>query len=484
MAPEQSTVEVLIGGAYRKLVTRKQDSKVNLENIRNLPSELGETNDEEDAWRALFNFGGLGSPSTESRDLPQVVQLVPMLANYGGVLGRVRNRWSPGNLLVNAIQSGSNQQSCSDEILENFARSLLVDKDDDFLAKFLENSLYKLSGDEYPEIAKAYEPVFPAYREQVSRSRSPAERLVLDLPHVIRLKAHLTRRQWTLLLEALLRIGLFAHYAWLLSLNAQTWEVCREIINGASRPTLDKIRADFWERHAKDYPILELGQDSGPAIKKSIRKYAQARLGLSLVLRVLQEVGCEANPLQHRGGVETPVVLEEFFSLVAEKRDAIKTAFEPNEHLGSFEAALGAVLDRTSGFQSATTGPTRNLLFFLRYTAGRISPRVVEQVSYDQSYLLEKADRSRRNSPWLVDFGPVLIVTLVHCCCRQERTRSVSVNRFERYLADWGIRASQRELTTGKFAKLVEQLGIMVDSPDAGGGRLLMDPLMQSSKDE
>ena len=131
----------------------------------------------------------------------------------------------------------------------------------------------------------------------------------------------------------------------------------------------------------------------------------------------------------------------------------------------------------TSEFQAAKTGPTRNILFFLRYTAGRITPGDLEQVSYDQSYLLDKTDRGRRNAPWECRLGPVLVTLLVHLACRTNNTRSVSVSQFERYLADWGIRASQRELTVGSFARMVEQMGMMVDSPDAGGGRLLMDPL-------
>ena len=478
VAPEQSTVEVLLGGAYRKLVTGKSDAEIDLDLIPDLPEEFGSTPQEIEAWEELLDFGGIGSPSTERRDRKQLVQLVPALANHAGVIGSVRSRWSPGNLLINAVQSGVAGQAEADELLADFARALAVDGQEDLLARYLEERFAGGSGG-YPPMRDTFEPIAPTFRTTGTTVRSPAERLARDLPAIVELKQRLSRRQWTLLVEAFLRIGLYAHYSWLLALNIVAWEACKKVLDGEMPETAELIAGKAWERHAQEHPFLELGQDSGPHIKKLIRKYAQARLGLALVLRAMQAAGVEENPLApltRDDGIDTPDSLESFLRLVQENRAAIENAFEVNQ-LGSYKDALRGLLDRTSGFQAAKTGPTRNILFFLRYTAGRIMPSILEQVSYDQSYLLDKNDRNVRNAPWECRFGPVLVTLVVHLCCSSNGTRSVSVSQFERYLADWGIRASQRELTVGTFARMVEQMGIMVDSPDAGGGRLLMDPL-------
>lgn len=478
VAPEQSTVEVLLGGAYRKLVTGKSDAEIDLDLIPDLPEEFSSNPDEVEGWEELLDFGGLGSPSTEKRDRKQLVQLVPALANHAGVIGSVRGRWSPGNLLINAVQSGVAEQEESDKLLAGFARALTVENEEDLLARYLEAKFAQGSGS-YPAMHDTFEPIAPTFRKTGTAVRSPAERMACDLPAVIDLKENLSRRQWTLLVESFLRIGLYAHYSWLLGLNIVTWEACKKVLDGESPKIAGQIASLAWERHAQDHPFLELGQDSGPYIKKLIRKYAQARLGLGLILRSLQAAEVTENPLDpltNADGLDTPSSIALFLSLVHERRDAIVSLFE-EDGLGTYKDVLRGILDRTSSFQAAKSGPTRNILFFLRYTAGRIMPSVLEQVSYDQSYLLDKIDRNVRNSPWECRFGPVLVTLLVHLCCRSNGTRSVSVSQFERYLADWGIRASQRELTSGKFARMVEQMGIMVDSPDAGGGRLLMDPL-------
>jgi hypothetical protein len=478
VAPEQATVEVLLGGAYRKLVTGETDAEIDLDKIPELPGKLADAHGQAEGWEELLGFGGLGSPSTEKRDRRQLVQLVPALANHAGVIGGVRNRWSPGNLLINAVQSGVDTPRESDGTLASFARALSVDNTDDLLARYLEQK-FTFSEGRYPTLPESFDPIRPTFRRNKSSVKSPAERLARDLPALVALKEQLSRRQWTLLVEAMLRVSLYAHYSWLLGLNIVVWEACRGVMEGAEPASSEKIASQAWERHARDHPFLELGQDSGPPIKKLIRKYAQARLGLGLILTAMQAAGIERNPLapmQGSGAMDTPETLASFLESVSENREPIQAAFV-EDGVDPYKESLRDILDRTSGFQAASTGPTRNTLFFLRYTAGRITPSDLEQVSYDQSYLLDKTDRARRNAPWECRLGPVLVTLLVHLCCRDSGTRSVSVSQFERYLADWGIRASQRELTVGSFARMVEQMGIMVDSPDAGGGRLLMDPL-------
>ncbi len=95
--------------------------------------------------------------------------------------------------------------------------------------------------------------------------------------------------------------------------------------------------------------------------------------------------------------------------------------------------------------------------------------------SYDQAYLLAKQNRSNA-SPWPVDPGPVMLLLLLHCCCRSVGGAFTGVEDLRRYLAAYGIQAPAGSLQGGAAARHLERLGLVVDSPDAGGGRLLVDP--------
>src|SRR6266568_5761575 len=154
--------------------------------------------------------------------------LVPSIALYACVLGNPRNRWDPGNLLVSTIGSGLGAvPSDYHALLQRFRDALTVQENDDLFARFLEVSLSSISDKHYnPLDINPIEPKAPAWRISMAfgeQQLTPAERFCQDLDALLILKNRLTRRQWTVLLEALLRVGLTCHELWLCQLAHQIW---------------------------------------------------------------------------------------------------------------------------------------------------------------------------------------------------------------------------------------------------------------------
>src|SRR3546814_2342035 len=70
----------------------------------------------------------------------------------------------------------------------------------------------------------------------------PARQFVRDLNAVIAAKPLLTRRQWTSLLEAVLRLGTVSHVIWLCELHSRVWACLSEALGGAGPMTAEEAR--------------------------------------------------------------------------------------------------------------------------------------------------------------------------------------------------------------------------------------------------
>src|SRR6185437_10150636 len=112
-----------------------------------------------------------------------------------------------------------------------------------------------------------------------------------DLEAVIGLKGTLTRRQWTVLVEALLRIGMATHVLWACHLNAKCWEMSLAVAGGTPAPSEDDVEAELWQSHRSVSTFLEVGRDAVPLIKRSLERYLFGRFGLNILLHRLEEAG-------------------------------------------------------------------------------------------------------------------------------------------------------------------------------------------------
>lgn len=487
VAPEYATSEVLLGSTYRKLVLDMHDREIDLERIPSLAGAIPNSFGGQTLWdELLFQGGGLASPARSGQRgaevFRQLMPLIPEIGRYACVLGRVRSRWYPANLLLQVIGAGRGQRG-SQALVESLGNALLVTDNDDIFARFA---------------AQAFDTVAPLpipapytstpLREGEARAfrgrnppligYSPAERFCNDLEAVISLKGQLTRRQWTVLVEAIIRLGLGTHLLWVCHANAVYWNLVLEAIQSGQVPTTPEIEDALWYSHRNTHLLLEVGRDAVPVIKQILERYVYARFGLNLLLHRLDDVnqpwprnrtlGSAAN-----ANTSTPEVLRQFIEHVVANRASI----EANDPAGWLHSKCTQLLDQKLRLVKCEGGFTKNMLEFVRHSLGQIETQDPEQRSYDQSYLLLSSRRGRgRSSPWIVQPGPAMLILLVYTCCQAQNGVPASLEDLRGHLADYGLHAPAGELARGQVGLDLKKLGLVVDSPDAAGGRLLVAP--------
>lgn len=500
VAPEYTTGENLIASAYRTLLTDERDAVVDLADIDDLPERLRDEIDKitppaspmpfHEAWVDLVRgTGGLTSPTprgaNSSRRLKQLNPLVPELSHVAGVLGRVRSRWQPGNLLVSTIWSGEGPTSGSD-LVEALAHALEVGRSDDYFAQFLENCLAPIERlARRPDFARKRTPperlrelgdtYLPAWRAVTTTGRTPSERFTADLKHVLGLKERLTRRQWLALLESLMRLGMGTHQLWLCRLNWRFWSLCLEAYSGRV-PNVEVVEEQCWQPQPVDEPLLRLGEDPLRMIRVALGDFAIARVGVNLALYALQDAGVRFDSVIGKVTPDSPSpahALHAFLVHLARNRQPVARVLAVQEPpLPDLAEATWMLVDNDDRFRRGRA--TLNLTYFIRYTLGQLQPMDDLQRQYDQGYLIQRL--GKRGEKLLVQPAPAMLILLVHCCCQSRGVIPASMEDLREHLATYGIGALPDELRSGTITRNLERLGLVVDSPDAGGGRLLVDP--------
>lgn len=292
-APEYSTAEVLLGSLYRKLILDVHDKDVDLETVNTLVEGLAKRWSRRDiAEFLLVQRGGLASPIRSGQKgatpYPQLMPLVPQIARYACVLGKKRNRWYPGDLALDVIGTGLGTTN-GNKLINHLQAELTVASNDSVFSRFVAQELDAFKPpDPFPTIelnpgkVRAYRGTNP------TNGHSPAEQFCHDIDLLLPLKMKLTRRQWTVLLEAMLRLGLPTHVLWVCHINIIVWNLASNAAAGATLPTTAEVERLIWSSH-RNTPFLETGRDSVPAIKQLIERFVVARFGLNLILYRLEE---------------------------------------------------------------------------------------------------------------------------------------------------------------------------------------------------
>jgi hypothetical protein len=490
-APEWSTGEVLLASACRRLLLGVSESAVDLENIARAPDRMPASAGGRETWWPLLNErGGIASPLRHGQHSPmasrQLMPFVPSIGRIAGVLGmRPRSRWNPSNLLLETIGAGLGKTN-GEALIHSLGDALEVTAADDVFARFVEESLHQglQNVEPTPEAAAPFRSIsvedgwLRAFRSGARTGRlCPAERFCKDLPAVLHVKSVLTRRQWTVLLEAMLRLGLGMHVLWTCSANNTAWEIALAVASGQTPPTAAEVENCIWETHGETRPLLELGANAEPLIERMIERYANARTGLNMLLCCLEEagvgwpigtpIGCSTVPVQ-----DAPSALAAFFAHVYSNRQSIE-ANDPGVWLRARVAQLFDSREDLRALAQCDSGYTKNLFEFARHSLGQIKAKDPDQRCYDLAYLLAYAGDRK---PLPVQPGPATLVMLVHACCADNPSIPASLDDFRRHLGDYGLHVPAGELVDGKTGRNLAMLGLVVDSPDAAGGRLLVQP--------
>lgn len=469
-APEFSTGEVVLSSLYRASGFKDvPESKV-----KGLGEALSKAADrarkkegkrgviQPDTWRTVLDRL-VQSPKVAKQSSKRFMSLSPVVpdaALYSGAARLTGNPWNPGQLVKRIIQLGAASDADASRTWQSLHEALGVNANDDVWARWLQDEfeVRRQGVDGWHLTDMPALGMFPG----VDRSgiQYPAKQFVADLDGVIAAKQAMTRRQWISLLEAVLRIGAVSHVLWVCDVNDRIWWLTRNIIeNGAtSIPATDaEVSEQLLDVKKR---MLSFGHPAIPILRDYASRYLSARLGLNCTLWALDGLGAKVAKMDSAAGIRA------FLETVKTERDGLFSAGVLNSY--------HQLQDREVRTIACKKGIGSNLMEFAQYTLGQRQTMDETLRGYDQGYFLRKRGEAR-NSPWVLALGPASVLAMAHCCLHEVKGPR-SVQRLAKHLSSYGIEFDLHGLNDSDLGRQLRMLGLVLDSPDAESGMLLVPP--------
>ena len=400
-------------------------------------------------------------PNQSSKRFLQVTPLVPQTAAFSGSARLAGSPWSPGALVRRMVWLGSSSAPAAEKLWGRLFDALSVENDDDIFARFLQRELSAWATD--PSWSRAPSTPMPMLDlADQDNLRFPARQFVEDLEAIIEAKRSLTRRQWTSLLEAILRIGVVSHVLWLCDIHDRSWRCLRDALAGAGPTTVGEARQAMLPRSPA---ALSYGDRALATVKDQVSAFLLARLGLNATLWSLAEGGDVPGDLSSAAGL-------------LKLCEAIRKAQAPLSRDGLAEL-VAELQDRENRSVICRKGIGSNIMEFARHVLGQRQTANAVLRGYDQGYALRKRGSSN-SSPWIVALGPVAVLALVHCAL-SGTSGPRSVRRLAQHLQGYGIRVDHRDIAQNDLGHQLRMLGLVLDSPDAESGMLLVPPFASAA---
>jgi len=482
-APEYASGEVVLASTYRQvgfasdIVTEGKVPALGREFQRHL--EKGRRPDKHDssagidaeAWRRIVT-GTLRSPKQPNQAAKRFLQISPVVpdaALYSLSARLSANSWNPGALVGKLVQFGESSAVAAQELWNALFHALSVDADDDIWAQFLQCEFVSWR-------PKSMECLWKTPREldrddavhawHTSPATIPASRFVKDLPKILALKHQLTRRQWVSLIEAVLRLGTASHVLWTCRANIQCFQLVRDVINGDAPPDASDLRRHFGVGSG----FWRYGQYASSTITNAATGFVKARAGLNLALHQL-ETTCGPTQLVHcLDNLESIASLLRWLSSVRDRFDAV-----------AFRTNYQNVIEADQRLVAGDKGISSNVKEFLRHVLGQRQTAEPGLDSYDQGFFLAKQG-SHRSARWAVSLGPVSVLALVHACTRDAQGPR-TVDDFCKHLGEYGLEVEAQDIPGSALGQTLRNLGLVLDSPDAEGGMVLVSPFELARSD-
>ncbi len=476
-SPEFATAEVMVSSLYRAIgfegVAEKGVPVQGREFARNSQSEgfhekTGSKIDLQ-TWQVVINsiLESPKQPNQSSKRFLQMIPLVPDIALYSGSARLAGNSWNPGSLIQRIVGLGCDNFADGQKLWQQLFEAMSVGDTDDVWARWLcqEFQFRRRSG---PQWSQTTFPNACGLPEHEKRSLDfPAKQFVRDLVGIIQAKPLLTRRQWVSLLESILRLGSVSHVLWICDLNFRLWQLLRQALESGCSTASGEVALKCVSR---DSPYLTYGNPAVPRIKTHASNYLVGRLGINAVLWHLEGLG-------HRiGPINSCAQLAGFLDVVTEKRESLIGA-----------GVLKTVNDIKDSEKSirdfhCKKGIGSNLIEFARHVLAQRQTANEIFRGYDQGYILRKKSEYM-TAPWIVKLGPVAVLAVVHSCLRGAAGPR-SIRSLCEHLEHYGIQIDKDNVTTGDLGKQLRMLGLVLDSPDAESGMLLVPPFDYSKSNQ
>lgn len=476
-APEYATGEVLLASTYRSVGFSKDTVKES--NVPTLGREFqktiekGKRNKSEyesdldpDTWKRIIT-GTLRSPKQPNQTSKRFLQLSPVVpdASIYSLSARLSsNSWNPGALVSRVLEFGEPKDIDVNENWQQLFSALSVGENDDIWARFLQEEFktWRAKG-----MQNAWSPPDRIKRDEVisawhkSSVPIPAERFTADFLQVLSLKTLLTRRQWVSMLESVLRLGSASHILWICRANAVCFDLMRQALSGEHVGGVDQVE----ERLGMKQGFWRYGQHAATTIAEAATSFAKARVGINLLLCQLEETFGNKLPKDALSNIDSIANLIAWLS----QKD-VRNKFDHESFRGHYQD----VIEFDPRIVAGKKGISSNVKEFLRHVLGQRQTAEAGLDSYDQGYYLAKKGVAR-NSPWLVSLGPVSVLFLVHACTHKT-SGPRTINNLCEHLSEYGIEIDAQEVADSALGTTLRSLGLVLDSPDAEGGMVLINP--------
>jgi len=476
-APEYASGEVLLASVYRNVGFSEKVSEGKVPALgRELAKRLERgrrhggsegTGIAIDTWKTLLS-GALSSPKQPNQTVRRFLQLCPLVpdaAIYSLSARLSSNSWNPGELVARLVGFGEADHSRAQERWRDLFHHLSVGQNDDVWAKFLQKEFASWRTDELRSEWRPPESVgsWPAIAQwHHGAATIPANQFVQDLDHTLALKQSLTRRQWISLVESILRLGAASHVLW----------VCRagEIFNNAVNSVLNGgpplAESDLRSKFDVGAPFWRYGQVAGRTIKKLARDFVMSRLAINLVLWHCESLPNGTAPTIPAHSLSSIPSMTAFLAYLASVRQHLR--------LDEYRQHLHTAIDEHPRVVASKEGIGSNIIEFLRHVLGQRQTSEAGMDGYDQGYYLRKRG-SHKTAPWIVSLGPVSVLSLVHCCTNRAKGPR-TVEDFCHHLGKYGIEIRAQDVPGSDLGQTLRNLGLVLDSPDAEGGMVLVSP--------
>jgi hypothetical protein len=149
------------------------------------------------------------------------------------------------------------------------------------------------------------------------------------------------------------------------------------------------------------------------------------------------------------------------------------------EKLGSVLSDVEDIAENEARALLCRKGIGSNVMEFARHVLyQRVAANPILR-GYDQGYVLRKRTPSKA-SPWVCAPGPLAVLALVHCSLAGVAGPR-SVHRLAQHMAAYGIGVDHRDIARNDLGHQLRMLGLVLDSPDAETGMLLVPPFASTS---
>lgn len=476
-APEYATGEVVLASTYRhvgfsgggvaegKVPGLGRDFQSRIEKGKRAGNAKG-TGIDPDLWNRIIT-GTLRSPKQPNQTSKRFLQISPVVPDasiYSLSARLTSNSWNPGALIARLIQFGEKSRENAQDHINSLFHALSVGEEDDIWARFLQQEFEawrETSAQGLWESPRQLDDDHAVSAWHRSSVDTPAVRFSRDLSRVIALKKHLTRRQWISMLESILRLGSASHVLWLCKVNIECFGLIRDALGGQGIPSKDEMKyilgvgKGFWR----------YGQYSSSVIRERSSDFVKARIGINLALYHLEnKFGDRVDGFS----LDNLEEIHKFISFLAssEVRDKFDTRL--------FYSDYQDVIESDPRIVSGRKGISSNVKEFLQHVLAQRQTAEAGLDSYDQGFFLAKNDSSK-SSRWVVSLGPVSVLALVHSCTHGARGPR-TIDNFCNHLAQYGIEISAQEVSDSRLGVTLRNLGLVLDSPDAEGGMVLVNP--------